>query len=85
MGFWTGVCVKERNRIMNRRILAFILALGGVLGIAAGFASHRHHRGFYGHGTERRAAFEAHVADVCTRAAEKVMRESPARGSTPAP
>jgi hypothetical protein len=72
---------------MRRRILAAFLGVAGLLSFAAGFHSLRHHRAghFYGHGSERRAAFAAHVAEVCTRAAEKLRRESVAPGPAPAP
>lgn len=70
-------------RVMRRRIFAVLLGIAGVTAIGAGFASHRH-RGFYGH-HDRRAELEAHVADVCLRAAEKLQRENAQRGSAPAP
>ncbi len=56
---------------MRRRALIFVLALGAV----AGFAS-----GLYGcqyHGVERRQAFEDHIADVSTRAAERSRNRAP--------
>lgn len=61
---------------MARKILAGILGMGAVLGFASGLYWLRHpwHAG-HGPGA-RRAAFEAHVAEVCTRAAERVLRDS---------
>ena len=49
---------------MRRRGFRFLLVIGAI----AGFAS-----GLYGchHSGERRQAFEDHIADVCTRAAER--------------
>ena len=52
---------------MRRRILIVLLGLGAFVGFAAGFASLRWHRGH--HGWHRRAAFERHVAEICTDAA----------------
>ncbi len=48
----------------------FVLAVGAI----AGFAS-----GLYGchHQVERRRAFEDHIADVCTRAAERSHGHAP--------
>ena len=48
---------------MKRRILVVLLAIGTVGGYASGFASLAHCK------HERRAAFERHVAKVCTEAA----------------
>jgi hypothetical protein len=50
---------------MRRKALIFVLAAGAI----AGFASSLF--GCHYHGVERRQAFEDHVADVCTRAAER--------------
>ncbi|HTA92104.1 MAG TPA: hypothetical protein VK745_21135 [Polyangiaceae bacterium] len=61
---------------MRRKALIFVLALGAVAGFASGLFG-CHYRGM-----ERRQAFEDHVADVCTRAAERV-RDS--RAAPPAP
>jgi hypothetical protein len=56
----------------GRKLLIGVLAFGTVAGYASGFASFghcatRHHEA-------RRAAFEARVADVCTRSAERVYQ-----------
>ncbi|MEO8900707.1 MAG: hypothetical protein ABI488_03620 [Polyangiaceae bacterium] len=49
---------------MKRKALMFALALGAVGGFASGLYGCHHHG-------ERRQAFEDHIADVCTRAAER--------------
>jgi hypothetical protein len=50
---------------MRRRVLIFVLAAGAIAGFASGlFGCHYHRLG-------ERQAFEDHVADVCTRAAER--------------
>jgi hypothetical protein len=54
-------------------LLASLLGLGALAGFACGL--HSLHGWRHGPHGGRRAEFEAHVADVCTRAAEKVMRE----------
>ncbi|UJR84799.1 hypothetical protein [Sandaracinus amylolyticus] len=53
----------------GRKLLIGLLAFGTVAGYASGFASLAHCA--RGH-EARRAAFEAHVAEVCTRAAHRV-------------
>jgi hypothetical protein len=71
---------------MNRKLLAGLLGLGVLFGFASGFRS-LHHDGRYfrhGHGW-RHSAFEDHVAEVCTRAAEKVVRERPPQGAASSP
>ena len=72
-----------------RKIWIILLALGAVAGFAAGFRSLHRWGHDFGHGSwhgTRRAAFEAHVADVCTQAAERVIRERAAVGDrAPAP
>jgi hypothetical protein len=50
---------------MRRKALIFVLAVGAVAGFASGLY------GCHYHSLERRQAFEDHVADVCTRAAER--------------
>ena len=50
---------------MRRKGLIFVLALGSIAGFASGLY------GCHYHGVERRQAFEDHVADICTRAAER--------------
>ena len=50
---------------MKRRALMFVLAAGAVAGFASGLF------GCHYHGMARQQAFEDHVADVCTRAAER--------------
>ena len=57
---------------MRRKALMFVLAIGAVAGFASGiFGCRYQHRG------ERRQAFEDHVADVCTRAAERSRDHAP--------
>ncbi len=56
---------------MRRKALIFVLALGAVAGFASGLFG-CHYRGM-----ERRQAFEDHVADVCTRAAERARDGRP--------
>lgn len=51
----------------GRKLLIGLLAFGTVAGYASGFASFAHCARH--HHEARRAAFEAHVADVCTQAA----------------
>ena len=64
---------------MRRKFWAVILGIGAIAGFAAGFRS-MHHMGYDACGCSgfgphgRRAAFEAHVADVCTQAAERSQR-----------
>jgi hypothetical protein len=50
---------------MRRKALMFALAIGAVAGFASGLF------GCHYHGIDRRQAFEDHVADLCTRAAER--------------
>ena len=50
---------------MRRKGLILVLGIGAV----AGFASSLF--GCHYHGVERRQAFEDHIADVCTRAADR--------------
>ena len=50
---------------MRRNALMFVLALGTVAGFASGLY------GCHYHSLERRQVFEDHIADVCTRAAER--------------
>lgn len=57
----------------KRKLLIGVLAFGTIAGYASGFA-HMGHCASRGH-EARRAAFENHVADVCTRSAERVHRE----------
>jgi len=50
---------------MRKKALILVLALGAIAGFASGLY------GCHYHGVERRQAFEDHVADLCTRAAER--------------
>jgi hypothetical protein len=50
---------------MRRKALIFVLAVGSVVGFASGLF------GCHYHGMAHRQAFEDHIADVCTRAAER--------------
>jgi hypothetical protein len=56
---------------MRRRVLLFVLAVGAI----AGFTSSLW--GCHYHASERRQAFEDHIADVCTRAAERSHGRGP--------
>ena len=56
---------------MRRKALSLVLGLGAVAGFASGIWSCRHHS------YERRLAFEDHVAEVCTRAAERSRAHAP--------
>jgi hypothetical protein len=56
---------------MRRKALMFVLAIGAVAGFASGLYGCRQR------GMERRQAFEDHVADVCTRAAERTHGHGP--------
>jgi hypothetical protein len=61
---------------MRRRFWAVLLGIGAIAGFASGFRS-LHHMGCgpCSHGWSRRHDnFEAHVADVCTEAAERARR-----------
>jgi len=74
---------------MRRGITIFLLATGAVAGFTIGFARLHHGYGHWGHGHGRwghdRVAFENHVADVCTRSAERVMNERGKAPPAPAP
>ena len=59
---------------MARTILIVLLSLGAATGFAVGFHRLGHH-GFHGYRGHHRAEFEAHVADVCVRAAERTLAE----------
>lgn len=50
---------------MRRKALMIVLAAGALAGFGSAFF------GCHYHGIDRRQAFEDHVADVCTRAAER--------------
>ncbi|HEX7451652.1 MAG TPA: hypothetical protein VF294_05180 [Polyangiaceae bacterium] len=55
---------------MKRKALMFVLAIGAVAGFASSlYGCHR--------GVQRQQAFEDHVADVCTRAAERAHGHGP--------
>ena len=78
---------------MRRGITIFLLATGAVAGFTIGFARLHHGYGHgWGHGHGRwghdRVAFENHIADICTRSAERVMEKNkpaPAPSPPPAP
>lgn len=55
---------------MRRKALRFMLVVGAIAGFASGLYGCRHH-------DERRQAFEEHIADVCTRAAERTHGHTP--------
>lgn len=54
---------------MRRKALMWVLGLGAVAGFASAFGCHFHR--------DRRQAFEDHVAEVCTRAAERSREHAP--------
>ena len=62
---------------MRRKALIFVLAIGTIAGFASGLY------GCHYHGIERRQAFEDHVADVCTRAAERSRDHAPHGQNSP--
>ena len=64
---------------MKRRALIFVLAVGSIAGFASGLFSCHYH------GMARRQAFEDHVADVCTRAAERSRDARDARDTRQSP
>jgi hypothetical protein len=55
---------------MRRKVLMLVLGVGAVAGFASGIFG-CHYR------NERRQAFEDHVAEVCTRAAERSRGHGP--------
>lgn len=61
---------------MRRKALRFLLAIGAIAGFASGLYGCRHH-------DERGRAFEDHIADVCTRAAERSRGHAPATENMP--
>ena len=50
---------------MRRKALILVLGLGALAGFGSAFFGCHFHR------LERRQAFEDHIADVCTRAAQR--------------
>lgn len=54
---------------MRHRFLTILFSVGLVSGLAFGISGCCHHR------HHQRAALEAHVADVCVQAAERMHRE----------
>ena len=62
---------------MRRKALILVLALGAVAGFASGLY------GCHYHAVERRQAFEDHIADVCTRAAERSRNHAAHAENTP--
>jgi hypothetical protein len=62
---------------MKHKALLVVLALGAIAGFGSSlFGCHYHHAG-------RREAFEEHIADVCTRAAERSRQAAPRAQNTP--
>jgi hypothetical protein len=78
---------------MRRGLTIFLLATGAIAGFTIGFARLRYGYGCgYGPGAmghhgwgQDRVAFENHVADVCTRAAERAMDARPKGPPAPPP
>jgi hypothetical protein len=71
----------RRNQTMlKRKLLIGALALGTVDGYAAGFASLARHAGSCH--SHRRAQLEERVAEVCTRAAHRVIEDHRQTGPT---
>ncbi|HET9957740.1 MAG TPA: hypothetical protein VFQ61_24750 [Polyangiaceae bacterium] len=72
---------------MRHRFLMVLLGIGAVVGFTSGFVSlaHRHHALGYRSGYGPHAEFEDHVADICTRAAERVYRAKGSASQTAAP
>lgn len=71
---------------MRRKIWIVLLSLGVIVGFGAGFARlhHYRHHGHWGSGHPgRHAAFERHVAEVCTQAAAKVFESKNRTGAVP--
>ena len=62
---------------MRRKALIFALAVGSVAGFASGLFGCHYHR------LAQRQAFEDHVAEVCTRAAERSRGHAPASPNQP--
>ena len=62
---------------MRRKALIVVLALGAVAGFASGLYCCHYHS------LERRQAFEDHIADVCTRAAERSRNHATHAENTP--
>ena len=56
---------------MRRKGLIFVLAMGAIAGFSSGLY------GCHYHSVERRQMFEDHIADVCTRAAERSRDRTP--------
>lgn len=72
--------------VVKRRLLAILLGFGALAGFASGVHSIRHHAGPFRHGPHgHHARFEAHVAEVCLRAAEKASREPSRADARPSP
>lgn len=66
---------------MKRAFLIFVFGLGTVGGFAHGFASLHGRAACGGDRYDRRAAFEDHIAEVCTRAANRVNEEERGHGA----
>jgi hypothetical protein len=50
---------------MRHKVVIVVLAMGAIAGFASGLYGCHYHR------VAQRQAFEDHIADVCTRAAER--------------
>jgi hypothetical protein len=62
---------------MRRKALIFVLAIGAIAGFASSLFGCHYHR------LERRQAFEDHIADVCTRAADRSRNQASRAENTP--
>lgn len=69
--------------MFKRKLLIGALAFGTFAGFAGGFVSLGAHAARCH--SARRAAMETHVADVCTRSAQRVWEERGRRGERPHP
>lgn len=72
---------------IKRGILVVLLSLGAIGGFTSGFAhmSACHGGGCSARGPSAHDQFEEHIADVCTRAAQRVQDERDAQDTQAAP